>query len=518
MRIILAGILAVLWAGCAESLVDPETVKQRVVDVNRPPVAVADSVTALQAVPVVINILLNDLDTDGHLDPSSVILSDPAHGQVKSLGDSTVTYVVGYEFLGVDTFTYTVADDFGVRSEPAVVRVAVVLSPPLAPELVLPADGAVHLDPRVSFMWEAVPRADEYRLEVSFTEDFSSVAFASTQPARTSVVALDRDTVYFWRVRAVNAAGPGAWSPVRTFSTVPTAPGVPMLLSPVDNALAVPLDPVLRWQDQPGTATYYIQVATNVAFAGAAFEATVSESEVRVPSGRLEIGKRYFWRVRGANAGGSGPWSPSWSFVTVVGIPGVASLTSPDAGATDVPLSPLLRWDPVDEAASYRLQVSRDETFSSPVFDDVGSTVERIVPAGRLAYQTTYWWRVRAVNVAGAGPWSEARTFSTAPPPPAVPIPVSPVDGAVGVSVAPTLTWSLASGATSYRVEMADAVSFDTLLYHAETEGLFVSLPSKWLEPGMTVYWRVRSINPGGTSDWSDVYSFQTESEDQATR
>jgi len=94
--------------------------------VNQPPIAVDDSATTNEDTPVIINIIENDIDTDGTIDPATVaIITNPAHGNVVINGDGTVTYTPASGFNGTDTFTYTVQDDDGATSNEATVTVTV---------------------------------------------------------------------------------------------------------------------------------------------------------------------------------------------------------------------------------------------------------------------------------------------------------------------------------------------------------------------------------------------------------
>jgi hypothetical protein len=79
---------------------------------NRPPTAVDDEVTTLQSVPVGFNVLDNDTDPDG--DP--LILSDYdatglLGGTVLCVEEGDCVYSPLADFLGKDTFTYTVSDE-----------------------------------------------------------------------------------------------------------------------------------------------------------------------------------------------------------------------------------------------------------------------------------------------------------------------------------------------------------------------------------------------------------------------
>jgi hypothetical protein len=94
--------------------------------VNQPPVANPDTVSTAFGTAVVIDVLSNDRDTDGTLDPASVTIVDPpASGTATVDPAGTISYAPGLSTVGTVRFTYTVADDKGAVSEPATVAVDV---------------------------------------------------------------------------------------------------------------------------------------------------------------------------------------------------------------------------------------------------------------------------------------------------------------------------------------------------------------------------------------------------------
>jgi hypothetical protein len=119
------------------------------VSVN-PPTANADSVSTVGTTPVVVNVLANDTDPNGTLIPGSVVVTaGPAHGHVTvDTATGQVTYTAVPGFLGADTFTYTVADSFGSRSNPATVTVSVTQAP--AP--VVKVGGKKHHGPKLTVL------------------------------------------------------------------------------------------------------------------------------------------------------------------------------------------------------------------------------------------------------------------------------------------------------------------------------------------------------------------------------
>lgn len=94
--------------------------------------------------------------------------------------------------------------------------------------------------------------------------------------------------------------------------------------------------------------------------------------------------------------------------------PVAPTLLLPVNGATNVSLTPLLDWNNVSGAVSYRVQVSADSLFVTTAYDTSGVTASQLtVPSGKLAQSTKYYWRVNATNAGGTGPWSGVWNFTT---------------------------------------------------------------------------------------------------------
>ncbi|KNC66851.1 hypothetical protein AC626_14535, partial [Pseudoalteromonas rubra] len=113
------------------------TVTITVEPLNQPPVAVNDSATTTQEVPVAIDVLANDSDSDGSLNYNSLtVVSAPTNGNVAldTAELSGFIYTPQSGFSGSDSFTYQVQDNEGSLSNTATVTITVepLNQPPVA--------------------------------------------------------------------------------------------------------------------------------------------------------------------------------------------------------------------------------------------------------------------------------------------------------------------------------------------------------------------------------------------------
>ena len=153
-----------------------------------------------------------------------------------------------------------------------------------------------------------------------------------------------------------------------------------------------------------GGAEFSVHPASSLVAAGASRWFIVQYA----PSGGgTHIGQLAFWHD------GSGVPSTVDLTGSAVAPPLPPLLASPAPGQPGLPSTVELAWRPCPEATAYRLELSVDPEFLQVLQgDSVGTDTSWI--AEPLAYNTTYFWRVSARNVAGWGPPSEPAAFRTA--------------------------------------------------------------------------------------------------------
>ena len=96
---------------------------------NQSPIAVDDFSTTTQDTPVEINVIANDIDPDGTIDPTTVTITSAAgYGTAIADNNGIVTYTPNTGFNGTDTFKYTVKDNRRATSNEATVTVKVLFA------------------------------------------------------------------------------------------------------------------------------------------------------------------------------------------------------------------------------------------------------------------------------------------------------------------------------------------------------------------------------------------------------
>ncbi len=91
--------------------------------------------------------------------------------------------------------------------------------------------------------------------------------------------------------------------------------------------------------------------------------------------------------------------------------PVAPTLLSPADASIIGSASPILSWAAVPSAVSYELEVASDPGFASPVCS-ISGLCTTSTQVNDLPNSTTYYWRVRATNTRGVGPWSTVYHFS----------------------------------------------------------------------------------------------------------
>jgi hypothetical protein len=193
----------------------------------------------------------------------------------------------------------------------------------------------------------------------------------------------------------------------------------------------------LSWEAMTGAGKYEYDIHTADAFKGGL--GYVIDGGVTNTTNVVELlasvyaGRELYWRVRvyegepyRSRWSGKcqfstkligGAWNPSQ---TANGYPGHFA---PVCGSIGVPLDPVFNWNAADWATGYQFRLATNPDYLNPIVEETVNNTVYMLPI-TLEYSTTYYWRVRGVNVDQSSEWAEG-VFTTMdepeePPPPVV--------------------------------------------------------------------------------------------------
>ena len=403
---------------------------------------------------------------------------------------------------------YIVAMDLLGNAQPSPVRIfSLDSAPPNAFNLLSPLDSEVVAIPTPTFTWQATVDSSggsglrEYQLCVDGTVNIDSIPPTSTSSSPSTLLSKSPHT---WFVRALDNVGNLRESnQTRTVFVDINPPTAFDLVVPTNGDTARESRPRFTWRRSTdigsGIARYEVSISGQAAFSVSGLDSSGQAPSV-LPNGS------YTWFVKAFDRGGQSRVSnQTWTVVVNVLPPAIPTLSSPPNGSTNQPITLTVSWTSATGADVYHLQVATDSNFTTIVRNDstITSSSSQIGP---LANAVTYYWRVRAKNLAGISSFSSKWNFTTVAPLEA-PTLVSPSNGAMNQPTSPILSWNAVSGATSYRLQVVPSSS-SPMLDDSTLTGTSRQMSS--LTNNTTYYWHVKAKDAGGTSEWSSLWSFTT--------
>lgn len=263
------------------------------------------------------------------------------------------------------------------------------------------------------------------------------------------------------------------------------APVAPTLAS-IDNANGDGTY-LVAWNSVSNADSYTLQEDSNPAFPSPTVRYQGTMSKFTIDN---QGGGTWYYRVLASNGVGVSPWSN----IQGVSVKPAAPNLDPIDNASGEDAYVLI-WSPSPGASYFTLEQADSPSFGNSQARYVGTALSYSVtgqPEG------TWYYRVRAHNLAGSGPWSG--TQSTMVNPPALEPPnlgeISNDDGDDSYLV----TWTAVSGAATYSLEESrDAYFGDPRQVYSGPDLEFLVTG----QGGGTWYYRVRALGEPGKSSWS---------------
>ena len=185
---------------------------------------------------------------------------------------------------------------------------------------------------------------------------------------------------------------------------------IQLVCSPDDAIYTIDVNSLLGYSD-PVTLSYTTNAPNIAASLSPATVIPGNASEMTVSNIGNESPGTYFITVTGTSSLGDIK-EITLGLVIRDAVPATTVLSSPANGTVDVSISTSFTWNSTSGADEYLIEIATDAAFAN-IFDSATTTGTSYAPATGLNVNTTYYWRVTAMNICGAGPSSLEFIFDT---------------------------------------------------------------------------------------------------------
>jgi hypothetical protein len=286
-----------------------------------------------------------------------------------------------------------------------------------------------------------------------------------------------------------------------------SAPTAFNLSAPADAAACQPRNPAFSWTAAEGAATYSVTVSPNADFSNPTLvQQGITGTSFTPPADTLPAAQSFFWKVDAINPQGQTISTPGSRTFDTICQPGPFNLLTPANGAVCQSTEPTFTWSAASNATGYQLVVNVEGDPNNIYFtqSDITETTFTL-PPGSLDPNLSYEWSVVASNASGSVNSSPAnRTFSTVCGPGAFDL-TSPDNGAAVNGFMPTLFWTGAANATTYRLRVSLQPDLSNPILDEPTitgpgPNLAYTILGGQLDACQVYFWSVDAVNASGTT------------------
>ncbi len=257
--------------------------------------------------------------------------------------------------------------------------------------------------------------ADETGFEVErktgATGTWSRVLTTTANVSAINDIGLTAGTSYVYRLRSVNVSGASAYSS-EVGAATPGAPAVPQGPAAPSHFAAATLSAsavTLSWWDMSSDETGF-EVERKTGSAGTWSRVLTTNANVSaINDTGLAAGTSYVYRVRSVNASGPSAYSAEAGAATSAGAPGPAAPTNLSIRTLAVSMIGITWWDMSSNETGFQVERKTGSKGSwsriATPAANVSTLDDRTVVRG-----TRYYYRARAVNLAGTSAYSNEIT------------------------------------------------------------------------------------------------------------
>ncbi|HEX2960073.1 MAG TPA: fibronectin type III domain-containing protein, partial [Chitinispirillaceae bacterium] len=161
-----------------------------------------------------------------------------------------------------------------------------------------------------TIVWGRVPGTVTFHVQIALDSLFISMLRNDSSFTDTvlNISGLENGTKYFWRVRASNAGGIGAWTSVVSFTTIVALPAI-QTLQQLTIGDSVRVDTaVIKWSaGYPVADRYWLEYGTDSTFTNTFQDSSLADTTMVLRNLSNDI--TVYWRIKAHNVAGWGAWS-----------------------------------------------------------------------------------------------------------------------------------------------------------------------------------------------------------------
>ncbi|MCK5457823.1 MAG: fibronectin type III domain-containing protein, partial [Melioribacteraceae bacterium] len=310
---------------------------------------------------------------------------------------------------------------------------------------------------------------------------------------------------YYWRVRFASQGGNSMYSNVFTFETLSGTPTIPTLVAPLNNSVDMDSDLTFSWENEGVANHYKIEIYRDSGIQNLFY----SKDLISVTSITLNDfgqGEQYFWRVRSTNKNGNSGYYDLYKFRTRIGEPSILTLVEPMNSAIGLDNMIEFKWNPIDSAQYYKLEIADDNEFQNVHFEIDNISTSKITVSD-LDEGAQYFWRVTSHNQLGSITVSNIFNFSTHVGLPDLPVALSPANNAKNVDAEISFSWESTINTEFYQLDIARDHNFKDIIYSEDTLTIN-KITLQDIDEGRNYYWRVKALNSFGNSNFTKESKF----------
>ncbi len=377
------------------------------------------------------------------------------------------------------------------------------------PSNIFPPNNSVGSNKNTTLKWEYLPNS-KYDLKISLDEGMTKLIVDTTllDTNFINVILPENNTTYYWMVRVRTGSCIGDWTDLLKFKTIISSPN---LINPKNNELISTFLPIFNWSNVDDAVSYDLEISLDSNFKNIyKSRYQITSNTYTFPGEEFKELTTYYWRVRAQNQDGRSLWSETFKFYTKEAPPSVPELIFPTNGSTKLPLEIVFKWQKINKAKNYEIEISKTNTFTETLYKDL--TNDTTYSAIGLELFTNYFWRVRSINDGGSSNWSKIFSFRTKDlAPEDITELVYPANGQENLPISFTFKWNNVNRALGYELNIATNSNFEPSSIVSVFEKIYnTEKVISGLEYNKNYFWRVRAWNEDGKAPWSAIRSFKT--------